>query len=522
LSTSGVTLTYAPASISASGITASSFVANWSASQGATGYYLYVATDLDFANIVPGYNKKDVLNTLSYTVTGLPAGIPYYFKVASYNIIFDASPFSATANTSSGVAPSLAAQPGTNITSVSFTANWLALPGANGYDLDVSTDPGFATFITGLNNKDVGNVLSYTVSGLTPNTPYYFRVRAYFTGGSGTNSLTGAVTTSPLAPPTLANPQVTNITPISFRANWLAVAGATGYFIDIAKDGGFITFVTGLNNKDVGNVISYTVTGLAPNTAYYFRVRAYNSAGAGGNSSVSSTATLVNVAAILINIESAPVKYSVKQSSVQVSNTITVQDNIHTSLASATISIAGNYTSGQDLLLFTNQNGITGTWDAISGSMVLTGNVAPAVYQAALRTVQYKNSSASPVTSDRIISFTVNDGYDNSNLQSRIINYTTTGVEDLASMPKKYELYQSYPNPFNPTTMIKFDLPNESKVSLKVYNLLGEEVATVVNGIMPAGHQSVAFNASKLASGMYIYRIEAGSFSQVKKMLLMK
>jgi hypothetical protein len=70
--------------------------------------------------------------------------------------------------------------------------------------------------------------------------------------------------------------------------------------------------------------------------------------------------------------------------------------------------------------------------------------------------------------------------------------------------------------------MIKFDLPKETNVSLKVYNILGAEVATLVNKVMPAGHQSVAFNAAKFASGMYIYRIEAGSFVQVKKMLLMK
>lgn len=89
-------------------------------------------------------------------------------------------------------------------------------------------------------------------------------------------------------------------------------------------------------------------------------------------------------------------------------------------------------------------------------------------------------------------------------------------------IPKEYLLFQNFPNPFNPTTKINFDLPMESHVTLKIYNILGEEVTTLVNKQMTAGHQSVAFNAFKLASGMYIYRIEAGNFVQVKKMLLMK
>jgi hypothetical protein len=111
-----------------------------------------------------------------------------------------------------------------------------------------------------------------------------------------------------------------------------------------------------------------------------------------------------------------------------------------------------------------------------------------------------------------------------------IISYTipvnvsdvVVGVTKTDELPKVFALFQNYPNPFNPTTMIKFDLPKETNVKLKVYNILGAEVATLVNNVMPAGHQSVAFNASKFASGMYIYRIEAGNFVEVKKMILMK
>jgi N-acetylneuraminic acid mutarotase len=116
-------------------------------------------------------------------------------------------------------------------------------------------------------------------------------------------------------------------------------------------------------------------------------------------------------------------------------------------------------------------------------------------------------------------------GYDQSNqVVSDIEVYTDSVITEVSRehLPYEFALIQNYPNPFNPTTTISYDLPKATNVILKVYNILGEEIATLVNKVMPAGHQSVAFNAAKLASGMYIYRIEAGSFVQVKKMLLMK
>jgi hypothetical protein len=102
------------------------------------------------------------------------------------------------------------------------------------------------------------------------------------------------------------------------------------------------------------------------------------------------------------------------------------------------------------------------------------------------------------------------------------LTFAITSVEEENFVPTDFVLYQNFPNPFNPSTNIKFDLPKESNVAVKIYNILGEEVATLVNRVMQAGRHTVEFNASRLSSGMYIYRIEAGDFVQVKKMLLMK
>ncbi len=86
----------------------------------------------------------------------------------------------------------------------------------------------------------------------------------------------------------------------------------------------------------------------------------------------------------------------------------------------------------------------------------------------------------------------------------------------------KYSLNQNYPNPFNPTTTIEFSIPNAEKVTLKVYDILGKQIASLVNEEKPAGSYSVQFNASRLASGVYFYRIEAGKFLQTKKLILLK
>ena len=109
--------------------------------------------------------------------------------------------------------------------------------------------------------------------------------------------------------------------------------------------------------------------------------------------------------------------------------------------------------------------------------------------------------------------------------------FWVTGIKQRSEpeLPKYFELQNNYPNPFNPTTTLSYALPTESKVTLKIYNALGQVVATPVNGIVTAGYQSAEWRASNVASGVYFYRVEATSlgdpsktFTQVKKMVLMK
>ncbi|MCL5021176.1 MAG: T9SS type A sorting domain-containing protein [Bacteroidetes bacterium] len=104
-----------------------------------------------------------------------------------------------------------------------------------------------------------------------------------------------------------------------------------------------------------------------------------------------------------------------------------------------------------------------------------------------------------------------------------VVDVTATGVNDKPrTTPYGFSLHQNYPNPFNPTTTITYDVATTSRVSITVYNLLGQKVGTLFEGTRTPGEYSVKFDGGRLASGLYFYRMSAGNFSSVKKLLLIK
>jgi len=118
-----------------------------------------------------------------------------------------------------------------------------------------------------------------------------------------------------------------------------------------------------------------------------------------------------------------------------------------------------------------------------------------------------------------------------SNLESRpafvwlaqYVKDNPTGIEKTTSaLPSSYELYQNYPNPFNPSTNIRYNIVNTTIVTLKIYDVLGREVQTLVNTVQTPGQYIVSFNAQALASGVYFYRLSAGDFTATKKLMLLK
>jgi hypothetical protein len=137
---------------------------------------------------------------------------------------------------------------------------------------------------------------------------------------------------------------------------------------------------------------------------------------------------------------------------------------------------------------------------------------------------QWSNSSWQPVDYNFDVNINGNDYYFNGyaiNISYILVN--TTGISaDNSSIVNDYSLSQNYPNPFNPSTTISFSLPSKSFVSLKVFDMIGREVATIISEEMSAGSYSRKWNASALSSGVYFYRLTAGTFVQTRKLCLLR
>jgi hypothetical protein len=99
---------------------------------------------------------------------------------------------------------------------------------------------------------------------------------------------------------------------------------------------------------------------------------------------------------------------------------------------------------------------------------------------------------------------------------------TITSVKEEATVPKSFALGQNYPNPFNPSTSIKYQIPVATKVTLNVFDILGREITTLVDGVEEPGYKAVKFIATSLPSGVYFYRLQAGAFTDTKKLLIIR
>jgi len=268
-----------PVATSSSDITHSGFTANWNSSLGAEYYKLDVARDSLFMDFVTGYEDLTV-NAFFKAVTNLAAVTDYYYRIRAVNAAGASGNSNVIITTTAELAAPLAIT-ASDVLITSFRANWMSSAGAAGYRLDVSAVNDFSSFLPCLENLNVGNVTSYLVTNLTGNTNYYYRLRAYNTGGGlspYSNVMNVKTYTSPVPPPPVAL-DATEIGLNSFKANWSNSIGASGYRIDVSTDSLFATFVSVYNNKDVGNVLSRTVSSIPCGSDYYYRVRAYDNYG---------------------------------------------------------------------------------------------------------------------------------------------------------------------------------------------------------------------------------------------------
>lgn len=158
-----------------------------------------------------------------------------------------------------------------------------------------------------------------------------------------------------------------------------------------------------------------------------------------------------------------------------------------------------------------------------------TGNVAGELVDNNGTVVAVNNKTSSNpfiLTAPSAGTYTVNAGFKNPSKEwgttSAVINVTGIDENLIDINPSSFKLYNNYPNPFNPSTKIRYAIPQTSFAVLKVYSITGQEVATLINEVKTPGVYEVNFDASKLSSGVYIYRLQAGSFIDVKEMVLLK
>lgn len=285
--TTAIAVPDAPVATEATSVTFTGFTANWNAVAGTTEYFLDVSTTIDFSSFLTGFTNKSMGSLLTSPVSGLTSGTTYYYRVRAANAGGTSTHSNIITVTTEMIVPDApVAKAAIGITKTSFFASWNAVAGAAGYKIDVSTSNSFDSFVTGYNDKDVGSLLTTQIAGLTAQTIYYYRLRAYNAGGTSGNSNIITVTTGMEVPAAPVATAATSVTQNGFQANWNASSGVSQYYLDVSTSNTFSSFLTGYNNKNAGNELSASVTGLAAGATCYYRVRAANSTGTSGNSNV--------------------------------------------------------------------------------------------------------------------------------------------------------------------------------------------------------------------------------------------
>jgi hypothetical protein len=301
---------------------------------------------------------------------------------------------------------------------------------------------------------------------------------------SNTNARpTLTITYTPPAPAAPAALAATDITSSSFTANWNLVLGAVDYRLDVSADSTFSSFVTGYNNRTVA-ASSESVTGLSSSTTYYYRVRAVNSGGTSGNS-----------------------------------NTISVTTSPGPPVAPTLLLPADSAIVAADSVTFTweHPGPVLAYWFEIATDSTFTTSMIDSTLNTPTKTVhslvdgqRYWWRVRARTTEWGAFSFI------------RTLRIVITNVTDTRTLPEFFRLEQNFPNPFNPSTVIRFSLSSTKYVTLKLYGVTGEEIETLVNGVKPSGTHEVEWNAAGFASGIYIVRLSTDESQAARKMILMK
>lgn len=478
----------------------------WSAAAGGTGavsYQAQVSTVSSFATVL-----KDVpnLSALS-TVVRLGLSTKYYWRVrafsAGYTGYWSAVDSFRTKVIACTTVPTKYSPASNSLTvpakptlKVSYVAE------ASTYHIQVAVSDSIFTKGGSYVLNDSVNVLdtAFTMNAQTPGKKYFWRVRGWNPAGNSAWSPVDSFTVMYLpATPVLASPSSNqaDVRPDTLTMKWKRVAGDSNYVIQLSY---YNSLGLVMRSDTTKRDSSFKYTGLLNRTRYYWKVMAFNQGGAGSFSALDSFTTSIEKAA-------APVIVSPKGTDNEPKNpTFAWRAAVNATKYHIQVATANDFSVPSNIVVNRTTEDTTlqlATKDTLKASTT---------YFWRLSSINVGGEGAFSAASF----FTTGTGF--------VLGVKDKGVD----VPKEFALLQNYPNPFNPSTTITYDVPKDAFVSIIVYDILGREVASLVNGVLSANRYTVQWNAAHLSSGMYIYRMAtrnmdgSSSFTSVKKLLLMK
>jgi hypothetical protein len=462
----------------------------WRATPGAGSYQVQVATDSAYG--AGALVKDTTLADTTKSLGGLVNATRYFWHARAIVTGVPASYSPSWAFETIVAAPQapvlLSPADGAVGQPASLQLRWQSSANASLYHVQLSADAGFLGEL--LVNDSLMVDTSRAVAGLSFDTPYYWRVRATGPGGTGSFGAARSFRTlvaTPNSPVLVSPPNGATGQPTSgLTFTWRSVAAVLAYRFQLTTDS---TFTGGFVKNDTSLVDTFRViNGLQTSTRYFWRVSAKNASGWSTPSASRNFTTLVPVPGAPALVAPA-----------------------HQSLVS------------KDSARFSWNRptpGATRYWFEIAVDSLFGS------FKSVDSTVTDTTKLFKPLLANTRYFWRVrggNAGGWGAFSEVRAFNVLVTGVADRAGMvPREFTLEQNYPNPFNPSTTISFGIPEAGPVQIGVYTLLGEKVADLFDGPMAAGYHEVVFDASRLSSGVYLYRMTSSGVTMTKRMALVK
>ncbi len=452
----------------------------WTSIPGATSYHLQVATDQSFASGIV-VDDASLIDT-TRQVSGLTNGIQYYWHVLASNT-GGSSAYSTTWNFATGLPAPVLSSPADNgvVGGTSVVLSWLAVQGATGYHVQLSTDPAFVSNMM-VDDSTVTNT-NRNVSGLQTGNHYYWRVGSISGSAKSAYSNSWSFVTALEAPNVLLPANGVSMQPREMTFTWNQVSGAQEYHLQLGTDS---TFQTGFVKNDSSIVDTLrVVAGLQNNKRYFWRIGARAASVTGVFSPVRWFKTLEVLPGLVTLV--SPV------------NGATLNGDSITFVWNSTSPAASRYWL---------EVGPDSTFGIRYVDSTLTDTVKVMHNDLSTRLYWRVRSGNDETWTD----FAPMWYFD---FTTDVKTTTRDGIQN-------YSLAQNYPNPFNPSTTIEYAVTHEGRVVLEVFNLLGEKIATLVDGVRSPGTYREVFRASQLTSGTYFYRLTTPEGTRLRKMLLLK